>query len=373
MTPQPCERVLIAPDAFKGSLSCVDVAAAMARGFQQASPETELVMMPMTDGGEGAIAAISTAIEGQLMPMTVSGPYGASVEASWWLSNGLAVIEMAQASGLSLSVRREPLVASSFGTGQLLEAALAADVSEVWLCCGGSATVDGGAGLLEALGFQLLDRFGRPIGTGGGALLELATIRPPQLEFNAQIKVLCDVVNPLTGPDGAAWVYGPQKGADPDAIIQLDAGLVHFAKVLDDTFGRDPIALVGGGAAGGLPAALWTALGAELCGGFETIAERFALARAVAHADLVITGEGRIDDQTPYGKTIGGLIGVAREHKVPVWAIGGQVTQAAQDWCPSDVELFTLMEAGMSEQFAMRQAAELIEARVRRLVLGPER
>ncbi len=358
-------KVLIAPDAFKGSLSCVGVARAMSSGIARAWPNSQTRLLPMTDGGEGALDAIATGLDGSWMPATVIGPYGRELQADWWLStDGLAVIEMARASGLSLSHRREPMVASSIGTGHLLRAALAVNPREIWLCCGGSATVDGGAGLLTGLGFELLDVHGQEIGMGGGSLFKLSEIRGPSNGTLPQLKVLCDVTNPLSGPEGAAFVYGPQKGADPHDVERLDEGLRHFGNILHRTFDKDPETLVGGGAAGGIPAALWAACDSQLCGGFETIAEHLGLADAVSEADLVITGEGRIDHQTPYGKTVGGLIEMARQRSVPVWGFGGQVTEQALDWCPDGVEFMPVTHPDVSVEYAMAHAEELIEEAV---------
>ncbi len=363
-------RIVIAPDAFKGCLSSVGVASALAAGFARALPDAAIVQRPLADGGEGTLAALAAAERGVERSRGVVGPYFEALQAGWWSPDAdadgapkPAVVEMARASGLSVTRHRRPTTASTFGTGQLIAAA-AKHHSTVWLACGGSATSDGGAGALRALGYRLLDAADEPIEHGGAALVDLARIEPPEvgaLADGARLVVLCDVRNPLVGPDGAAAVYGPQKGASAADVKALDAGLERFGAVCAETFGRDPRALPGAGAAGGLPAGLWAALGAELVPGFEALADRIGLDAALDGADLVVTGEGRFDGQTAQGKTISGVVERARARGLPVWAFAGEVTAEAEGWCPEGVVPWPIADGPRSLDSSVAEARRLIE------------
>lgn len=240
---------------------------------------------------------------------------------------------MARAAGLAVTRHRDPLRASTHGVGQLVIAAARAGHDTLWITCGGSATVDAGAGLLDALGFRLLDGQDRPLPPGGGALTALARIVPPAAWPDglptARLIALHDVDNPLCGPRGAAPTYAPQKGADPAAVEHLTAALDRFGAVCADTFGRDPRDRPGAGAAGGLAAALWAALGAELRPGFATLTDRLGLDAALDATDLVVTGEGRVDAQTAMGKTVGALAARAAARGLPTWAFAGQIAPDA--------------------------------------------
>jgi glycerate kinase len=323
-------RAVLAPDSFKGCLSSPEVAAALAEGLRDVWPDVETVARPLADGGEGTLSALAAALPGTLVPTRVRGPHGEAVDAAWWRSadGRLGVVEMARASGLSVTSRRAPLAATTFGTGELVAAAFAAGAGEVWVGAGGSATVDGGAGALAALGCELLDAGGRP--TLDPARVERIVAPSPR----GALRVLCDVRNPLLGPEGAAAVYGPQKGASPADVPVLEAGLARFASRLAATFGRDPAHLAGAGAAGGLAGGLWAALGAELRPGFDAVADLVGLDAAIADADLVLTGEGRVDAQTAYGKTVAGVL--RRAAGRPVWVFGGEVTEAGERWCAAE-------------------------------------
>lgn len=328
--------VVVAPDSFKGCLSSVRVAATLAAGLREAWPAAAIVAHPMADGGEGTLAAIAARVPGAEVTVPALGPHGEALQAGWWLAadGRLAVVEVARAAGLSVTRRREPLRASSFGAGQLIAAALDSGAREVQVAAGGSATVDGGAGILTALGFELVDAAGTPLPPGGAALVDLAEIRPPTRQpwRDVSLAVLCDVTNPFIGPAGAARVFGPQKGADPAAVERLEIGLARLAEVLSATFGRDPRDLPGAGAAGGLAGGLWAALGAELRGGFDAIAALTGLDASLEGAALVVTGEGRVDGQTRYGKTADGVIRRAEARGLPVWVFAGEVTAEAEAW-----------------------------------------
>jgi glycerate kinase len=348
-------RAVLAPDSFKGSLASPDVAAALAAGLRDVWPDVEAVARPLADGGEGTLAALAAALPGALVPARVRGPHGEAVDAAWWRSadGRLGVVEMARASGLSVTARRDPRTASTYGTGELVAAAFAAGVGEVWVGAGGSATVDGGAGALAALGFQLLDGAGRPT-TDPAAVARIDA--PPA---TGAVRVLCDVRNPLLGPEGAAAVYGPQKGAAPEDVPVLEAGLARFAALLAATFGRDPAHLPGAGAAGGLAGGLWSALGAELRPGFDAIADLVGLDAAIVGADLVLTGEGRVDEQTAYGKTVAGVL--RRAAGRPVWVFGGEVTEAGERWCADAGGCAVPIAAGpLSREASMAAAPSLL-------------
>ncbi len=332
----PFARVLIAPDGFKGAASSVAAAAALARGLARAWPDATLTRLPLADGGDGTLAALAATEPGHERTRGVTGPHFEALHAGWWSPDrGPAVVEMARAAGLAVTRHRDPLRASTHGVGQLVIAAARAGHDAIWITCGGSATVDGGAGLLDALGFRLLDAHDRPLPPGGGALTALARIVPPDALpdglAKARLVVLHDVDNPLCGLRGAAPIYAPQKGADPAAVEHLAAGLDRFGAVCAETFGRDPRTHPGTGAAGGLAAALWSALGAELRPGFEALADRLGLDAALDAADLVITGEGRVDAQTTMGKTVGALTARAAARDLPTWAFAGQIDHDAPD------------------------------------------
>ena len=324
-------KIVIAPDSFKESLTAAQAAAAIRRGFAQVWPQADYVCVPMADGGEGTAAALVAACGGQWAEATVDDPLGRSVNARYGvLPDGSAVMEMAEASGLHLLApsERNPLYTSSYGTGQLLAAALARGARQIILGIGGSATNDGGAGMAQSLGIRLLDAQGQDLPRGGGALAQLARIDTsgslPALAA-AHIRVACDVTNPLTGTHGASAVFGPQKGATPAMVAQLDAALSHFADVLATAGLPDVRQQAGSGAAGGLGFGLRAFLAAELQPGIEHIMAATALSDKIAGADLVITGEGRMDGQTAFGKVPLGVLRAAQQHGVPVIALAGSV------------------------------------------------
>ncbi|KTF36977.1 glycerate kinase [Xanthomonas vesicatoria] len=330
-------RVVIAPDAYKESLSAREVATQIEAGFGEVFPTWQYTKVPMADGGEGTVDALVAATGGQVIACTVNGPLGTPVPAFFGLTGdgGTAVIEMAAASGLALlpPAQRAPLHASTAGVGALILAALDAGARRFIIGIGGSASTDGGAGMAQALGARLLDAHGAPIGPGGGALAALARIDIAGLDARLQdchIEVACDVDNPLTGPTGASAVFGPQKGATPAMVRQLDANLQHYADVLQRDLGVRLHALPGGGAAGGLGAGLVAFVGAQLRPGVEVVARALGLEALIAHADLVITGEGRIDSQSVRGKAPVGVARLAQRHGTPVIAIAGSLGSGAE-------------------------------------------
>jgi glycerate 2-kinase len=326
-------KVIIAPDSFKESLSALEVANAIEKGFRDIFPEAEYVKIPMADGGEGTVQSLVDATGGRIVKTEVTGPLGDRVKAFFGvLGDGkTAVIEMAAASGLHLvpSEKRNPLVTTTRGTGELILAALDEGAEHIIIGIGGSATNDGGAGMIQALGGRLLDRHGQEIGLGGGSLSELADIDLSGLDVrlkHVKIEVACDVDNPLTGPKGASAVFGPQKGATPEMVATLDKNLHHYADVIERVLGKQVKDIPGAGAAGGLGAGLLAFLEAELKRGVEIVLETVNFHERIQDASLVITGEGRIDGQTIFGKTPIGVAKAAKRYNIPVIAIAGSVS-----------------------------------------------
>ncbi|MFB9216091.1 glycerate kinase [Vibrio sinaloensis] len=327
-------KIVIAPDSYKESLTAMEVATAIERGFKQVLPNAEYLKLPMADGGEGTVQSLVDATGGRVVAAQVIGPLGQSVEGFYGLlGNGdTAVIEMAAASGLHLvePSQRNPLLTTTFGTGELIKAALDAGVKHIIVGIGGSATNDGGMGMAQALGAKFLDSSGNELAFGGGALAELATIDLSGLDKRlneVQLEVACDVDNPLCGPKGASQVFGPQKGATAFMVSQLDKNLAHYAKVIQQTNGNDVIDQAGAGAAGGLGAAFLGLFDAALRPGINIVMDAVNLAEVVKDADLVITGEGRIDSQTIHGKTPVGVARAAKQYDVPVIGIAGSLAK----------------------------------------------
>ena len=325
-------KIVIAPDKFKGSLAADRVAAAIAAGLRAELPAAELVRIPVADGGDGTVdAAVAAGLE--RVPVTVDGPTGEPVRASYARRGEMAVIELADACGLARlpGGRPAPLTASSFGCGQVLAAALAAGARQIILGVGGSASTDGGAGLLQALGAQVLRRGGETLarGLGGGALRDVATLDLTGLHPGLRacsVILATDVANPLTGPDGAAEVYGPQKGATPAQVSELASGLRRWAAVVAAVTGTDWSAAPGAGAAGGVGFAALAVLGAEPRSGIAVVLELAGFEAALDGAALVITGEGSLDAQSLAGKTPVGVARAAARRGIPVIAVAGRCT-----------------------------------------------
>jgi glycerate kinase len=323
-------RIVIAPDSYKGSVSALGVAQAMDRGIRRVFPDAEINLAPIADGGEGTVEALVTATGGEFCQTVVTGPLGEPVTAQWGiLGDGVtAVIEMAAASGLPLVPpdRRDPRLTTTYGTGELMRAALDRGLLRLIIGIGGSATNDGGAGMAEALGVRFLDGSGQSLAPGGAALARLATIDlrdlDPRLQ-TTQIQVACDVDNPLCGPRGASAVYSPQKGATPTMVAELDGALRHYGGIAAQTFGRDVSEQPGAGAAGGLGAALLWFANARLQSGIEIVIAATGLRELIRQADWVLTGEGATDYQTAFGKAPVGVAKVAQEYNVPVVCLSG--------------------------------------------------
>ena len=326
-------KITVAPDSFKECLSASRVAEAMARGLRAASPRAQVELVPMADGGEGTVDALVAATGGRTVRTWAPDPLGRPVPAAWGLlgDGRRAVIEMAAASGLErLAVHeRDPLRTSTRGTGTLIRAALDAGVRELVVGVGGSATVDCGMGMAAELGARFLDADGRPIEDPcGGRLADVRAIELDGLDArlaSVRVTVACDVTNPLTGPDGAAPVYAPQKGADAAATRRLALGIESFAAVVRAATGRDVADLPGAGAAGGLAAGLLAFLGAEIRNGARTVIEAVGLRARMAGSALVLTGEGRLDRQSAFGKVPAAVAQEARRAGAPAVAIAGAV------------------------------------------------
>lgn len=326
-------KIVIAPDSFKESLSALEAANAIERGFKFIFPEADYKKMPMADGGEGTVQSLVDATEGSIIERTVTGPLGEPVKAFFGLMGDgkTAVIEMAAASGLHLvpSEKRNPLITSTRGTGELITAALDLGVQHIIIGIGGSATNDAGAGMIQALGGKLLDKTGSEIGSGGGALAQLAAIDMSGLDSrlrDVHFEVACDVDNPLTGPRGASAIFGPQKGATPEMVELLDQNLGHFADVVENALGKPFRHIEGAGAAGGIGGSLLALLNADLKKGIEIVLHAVDFENEVKDADLVITGEGKIDSQTIYGKTPIGVARAAKKHGIAVIGLAGSLS-----------------------------------------------
>ncbi|NUU37292.1 glycerate kinase [Pseudomonas sp. C2B4] len=364
-------KIVIAPDSFKDSLSAQGVADAIALGLSEVWPDAQLIKCPMADGGEGTVESVLAACDGQLRHATVQGPLGTPVEAAWgWLPHShTAIIEMAEASGLQLVPldQRDACISSTFGTGELIRAALDAGAQRVILAIGGSATNDGGAGAMQAMGVKLLDAQGQTLAPGGLALAELFRIDLSGLDprlAEVRFDIAADVNNPLCGPHGASAIFGPQKGASPEQVQLLDHALGHFADHCANVLSKDVRDEPGSGAAGGLGFAAKAFLGAQFKAGVDVVAELVGLADAVQNADLVITGEGRFDAQTLRGKTPFGVARIARQQGVPVIVIAGTLGEGYQALYEHGIDAaFALASGPMTLVQACNEAPRLLRER----------
>ncbi|SAH92556.1 glycerate kinase [Bordetella ansorpii] len=365
-------KIVIAPDSFKESLSAPAAAEAIAHGVRQAFPGAQTLCVPMADGGEGTVQAVLAATGGQWRESPVQGALGEARQAGWgWLADGTAVIEMATAAGLELTppAQRDPLRASSHGVGQLVRAALDAGARRIILGLGGSATNDGGVGMLAALGVRFLDERGAELPPGGAALKRLARLDTGGLDARlreATVEVACDVDNPLCGPQGASHIFGPQKGATPEQVRELDASLARLADVCAAHLSRDLRDTPGAGAAGGLGYAALAFLDAAFRPGVEIVAELGGLEAAMEGATLAFTGEGRMDAQTLRGKTPAGVARIAQRAGVPVIALAGSLGEGYDALYAGGITAaFSLASGPMTLQQACEQAETLLADRAR--------
>jgi glycerate 2-kinase len=325
-------KFVLAPDSFKESMSAKHAALAMQEGILKVFPQAECIIVPMADGGEGTVESLVDVTEGQLIYKSVTGPLGEHVESQFGLSGDrkTAYIEMASASGIHLvkKEQRNPLITTTYGTGELIKHALDQGVNRIIMGIGGSATNDGGVGMLQALGVSLTDEAGNELSFGGGALHQLHAIHMDGLDdrlSTVKFEVACDVSNPLIGKTGASHIFGPQKGATPEMVEQLDQNLTHYANIIQQQLGKDIAQTPGAGAAGGIGAGLIAFLNAELKKGVNLVIEYTGLENKIIGADFVFTGEGSIDGQTLFGKTPFGVATTAKKYSVPVIAFAGRI------------------------------------------------
>ena len=375
-------RIVVAPQSLKGSLTAAEAGHAIAQGVEAVYPEAEIDIVPVADGGEGTVQALVDATGGMMVEQTVTGPLGEPVVAFFGLlgDGHTAAIEMAACAGLPLvpPERRDPLITTTFGVGELILAALEYGCSHFIIGIGGSATNDGGAGMAQALGVSLLTDEGKEIAQGGAALATLARISTEMMDVRLQtctVDVACDVTNPLCGPMGASAVYGPQKGATPEMVVQLDAALEHYAQIIESDLGLAVRDVAGAGAAGGLGAGLLAFLHARLRPGAQIVMEAVQLEDRMRMADLVITAEGQLDSQTAYGKSVGAVAALAKRYALPVLAVAGGLGENYQDIYKLGVDAMAVLPSGpMTLEYAMEHAASLIrdttERALRMLRLG---
>lgn len=350
-------KIVVAPDSFKESMSAKEVCDSIEKGLLSVSKDWEIVKVPMADGGEGTLEALIDATNGKIFNEKTLNPLGEEITSRFGIlgEKNIAIIEMASTSGLELisPEKRNPYITTTYGTGQLMLKSLEQNVEEIILGIGGSATNDGGAGMLQALGAKLLDKNGNEIGFGGYELSKLNKIDFSNLDKrlkNIKILVACDVTNPLTGKNGSSYIFGKQKGATPEMIEVLDENLLHYSKIIKRDLGFDVNDIPGAGAAGGLGAGLLT-LGAILKKGIEIVIEANELDKKVQGADLVITGEGSIDGQTRFGKTPYGVVSVAKKYNIPTVTLTGNVGK--------DIDI--LYDYGFDAIFSIMQGVDTLE------------
>jgi glycerate kinase len=363
-------RILIAPDKFKGCLSALEVARAMERGIKKVDSSIETIICPMADGGEGTVETLVEATGGQIITLDVTGPLGEKVEAHYGiLGDGkTAVIEMASASGLWLvpQEKRNPLLTTTYGTGELIKDALRREVEKILIGIGGSATNDGGMGAAQALGVKFYGEDGQELGLGGRELGRIAKMDPSGLDWRVkkvEVEVACDVENPLYGPRGAAYVYAPQKGATPEMVDFLDRGLAHYARKIKEYLGKEIKDVPGSGAAGGLGGGLLAFLDARLRPGVEIVKDVVGFREKLKGVQLLVTGEGALDEQTLSGKTPIGVAREAREAHIPTIAFAGSVTQKTQLLRDAGLEaVFSIAKGPVSLEESIGKAASLLES-----------
>lgn len=362
-------NIVVSPDTFKECLSAEKVAQNISMAIKKVFPDACIFEVPISDGGEGLLEALITPTSGKLIRATVKDPLLRNIKASYGiLGDGMtAVIEMAKASGLELlqDDERNPLMTSTFGTGQLIKEALDKGCTKMIIGLGGSATNDGGTGMIKALGGKFLDKNSKEINEGGGALRMLHRIDISELDnrlTTCEIVAACDVSNPLIGPKGASFIFGMQKGATVKELDILDKNLSHYARIIQSNLNIDVASIPGAGAAGGTGAAITAFFNAPLQSGISLILDYLNLEKHIKNADLVITGEGKIDSQTLYGKTIMGVAKIAQKHKVPVIVIAGTVESNIEKIYSLGVTaVFSIMTQPMKLEESLKKAPVLIQ------------
>lgn len=369
-------KIIIAPDSFKGSLSALEVCKNVEKGIRKVLDYAEIVNVPMADGGEGTVQSLVDATGGQIINLKVKGPLLSSVDAFYGiLGNGTtAVIEMAAASGITLLSKEErnPMKTTTYGTGEVIKHALDMGCRNFIIGIGGSATNDGGAGMLTALGVKLLDKNRDEIGFGGGNLDKLKFIDSSKIDSRIKlcnIVAACDVDNPLCGERGASYIFAAQKGADENMIITLDKNLSHYADMVENHLGISIKDYPGAGAAGGLGGGLLAFLNAKLQPGINIVIETTALEEKLKGADLVITGEGMIDYQTQYGKTPYGVARLAKKYNIPVIAIAGGIGRDAEELYSKGFDsIFSIVDKPMALEEAIENSDLLVQKAAERIM-----
>jgi len=359
-------KIVIAPDSFKESLTAKQVCNAIEAGLKRVFSDAQYVSVPVADGGEGTVQSLVDATQGKIVNLSVTGPLGTPVQAFYGIlgDKQTAVIEIAAASGLDLvpSELRDPKLTSSYGTGELIKTALDQGIDKLIIGLGGSATNDGGIGLLAALGAKFIDKDGQQLSTNGAALQRIKKIDVSSLDKRfvaCELSIACDVDNPLCGPLGASAIFGPQKGASAEDISLLDSGLLHYSQIIKDQFGLDLKDKPGSGAAGGMALALLAFSNATMKTGIELVLETVKLSEQLEDADLVLTGEGRIDEQTIHGKTPMGVAQLAKQFNLPVIAIAGCLGENHQAVYQCGIDAaFAATPKAMSLQEAFDTATE---------------
>ncbi len=361
--------ILIAPDSFKGSLSAREVAIAVEKGIRKVLPQANIRKIPIADGGEGTVESVIESAGGRIVRAEVHDPLMRKINSFFGiLNNGkTAVIEMAAASGIGLlrPEERNPWHTTSYGTGELIKAAMDRECSTIILGIGGSATNDAGTGILKALGVKFTDQAGLEVKHGGGFLSEICSIDVTGLDkriTHIQVQVACDVNNPFTGKSGASVIYGPQKGADKDMVLELDRNLKHFAFLIRDNLNKDIDSIAGAGAAGGIGGGLTAFLNADLVPGFQLISQVTGLEKIIQNSHLVITGEGKLDSQTNYGKAPLGIAQIAKKHDVPVIAVTGCIDEGSDKLFGNDFQvIMPITDKPMTQDEAYQFASLLLE------------
>ena len=374
------KKIVIASDSFKGSLSSLEVAASAKAGILEMLPDCEVVEVNVADGGEGTVGAIVQALQGEIITTEVKDPLGRSIRATYGLADKMAIIEMAAASGLPLLLEEErnPMKTSTYGTGELIMDAINRGCDHLLVGIGGSATNDAGTGMLQAMGYRFYDGQDNLITRCTGETLQhIASIDDSQVDkrvANARFTIACDVDTPFCGPHGAAAVFAPQKGADASMVALLEEGMQSFAAVIQSKYGKDVRSIAGSGAAGGMGGAFYAFVPSTLKKGIEMVLDAIGFDELIANADLVITGEGKIDYQTAKGKTAAGVLARAKRQNVPVVAMGGGV-----EWCEAldkmgfsaiyqTSEANVPLEQAMQHEYASARVKEVAKAIVKAML-----
>ncbi|MCM4167007.1 Glycerate 2-kinase [Arenibacter antarcticus] len=369
-------KIIVAPDSFKDCLSAKEVSASITKGIRQVYPEAIILEIPLSDGGEGLIDALLDGISGTVLTVPVLDPLGRTIRSEFGvLKDGkTAIIELARASGLELLKEKErnPLLTSTYGTGQLIKAALDHGCEKIIVGLGGSATNDGGTGMLKALGARFLDVRGEEVGDGGGQLENLERIDLSNFDTrigDCEVVVACDVSNPLAGPNGASFIYGAQKGGDERSLELLDNSLYKYGSVIRDQFNIDVVNKEGAGAAGGTGAALLAFMNGKIVNGIDLVLQMVSMEQHLNNTDLVVTGEGKIDLQTLNGKTVVGVSKMAKKHQVPVIVLAGKVGDHMNAIFELGVTaVFPIVDGPIALEEALKKAPQLLERTARNIM-----